>query len=164
MPNPRNTGLVFNSCTTAPVIRYAYLTAQFCVTFLQAWALFKGKFREGIDKPDPPTWKTRLRCALNKSNDFEELVEKSQLDISDPYKVYRIIPEGAKRRQYNYILSILENSINSTQYSINLSGIPIHAINGSCMNENDENKLSKVIKSTSCFYHILYTTISRKGG
>lgn len=66
---------------------------------LQAWALFKGKFREGIDKPDPPTWKTRLRCALNKSNDFEELVDRSQLDISDPYKVYRIIPEGAKKSQ-----------------------------------------------------------------
>ncbi|XP_074492340.1 interferon regulatory factor 4-like [Sebastes fasciatus] len=64
----------------------------------KAWALFKGKFREGIDKPDPPTWKTRLRCALNKSNDFEEMVERSQLDISDPYKVYRIIPEGAKKR------------------------------------------------------------------
>uniref|UniRef100_G3UB02 Interferon regulatory factor 4 n=1 Tax=Loxodonta africana TaxID=9785 RepID=G3UB02_LOXAF len=65
----------------------------------KAWALFKGKFREGIDKPDPPTWKTRLRCALNKSNDFEELVERSQLDISDPYKVYRIVPEGAKKGQ-----------------------------------------------------------------
>lgn len=67
----------------------------------KAWALFKGKFREGIDKPDPPTWKTRLRCALNKSNDFEELVERSQLDISDPYKVYRIVPEGAKKSQCN---------------------------------------------------------------
>ncbi|KAM9795768.1 interferon regulatory factor 4-like [Syngnathus typhle] len=63
----------------------------------KAWALFKGKYREGVDKPDPPTWKTRLRCALNKSNDFEELVERSQLDISDPYKVYRVIPEGAKK-------------------------------------------------------------------
>ncbi|KAK5860038.1 hypothetical protein PBY51_021546 [Eleginops maclovinus] len=63
----------------------------------KAWALFKGKYKEGVDKPDPPTWKTRLRCALNKSNDFDELVERSQLDISDPYKVYRIIPEGAKR-------------------------------------------------------------------
>ncbi|TSL47598.1 Interferon regulatory factor 4 [Bagarius yarrelli] len=63
----------------------------------KAWALFKGKYREGIDKPDPPTWKTRLRCALNKSNDFEELVEKSQLDTSEPYKVYRVIPEGIKR-------------------------------------------------------------------
>nr|XP_057922230.1 interferon regulatory factor 4a isoform X2 [Doryrhamphus excisus] len=63
----------------------------------KAWALFKGKYKEGVDKPDPPTWKTRLRCALNKSNDFDELTERSQLDITEPYKVYRIIPEGAKR-------------------------------------------------------------------
>ncbi|XP_056277151.1 interferon regulatory factor 4a [Pseudoliparis swirei] len=63
----------------------------------KAWAMFKGKYKEGVDKLDPPTWKTRLRCALNKSNDFDELVERSQLDISDPYKVYRIIPEAAKR-------------------------------------------------------------------
>lgn len=75
------------------------LRAHSCRLCTQAWALFKGKFREGIDKPDPPTWKTRLRCALNKSNDFEELVERSQLDISDPYKVYRIVPEGAKKSQ-----------------------------------------------------------------
>lgn len=59
--------------------------------------MFKGKYKEGVDKPDPPTWKTRLRCALNKSNDFDELVERSQLDISEPYKVYRIIPEEAKK-------------------------------------------------------------------
>uniref|UniRef100_A0AAY4CS49 IRF tryptophan pentad repeat domain-containing protein n=1 Tax=Denticeps clupeoides TaxID=299321 RepID=A0AAY4CS49_9TELE len=63
----------------------------------KAWALFKGKYREGVDKPDPPTWKTRLRCALNKSSDFEELVSRSQLDVSDPYKVYRVVPEGARR-------------------------------------------------------------------
>ncbi|XP_028988750.1 interferon regulatory factor 4a isoform X1 [Betta splendens] len=63
----------------------------------KAWAMFKGKYKEGVDKPDPPTWKTRLRCALNKSNDFDELVDRSQLDISEPYKVYRIIPEGAKK-------------------------------------------------------------------
>uniref|UniRef100_A0A3Q3KI95 IRF tryptophan pentad repeat domain-containing protein n=1 Tax=Monopterus albus TaxID=43700 RepID=A0A3Q3KI95_MONAL len=66
----------------------------------KAWAMFKGKYKEGVDKPDPPTWKTRLRCALNKSNDFDELVEKSQLDISEPYKVYRIIPEGVRRGKY----------------------------------------------------------------
>ncbi|XP_045906752.1 interferon regulatory factor 4-like isoform X1 [Micropterus dolomieu] len=76
----------------------------------KAWALFKGKFREGIDKPDPPTWKTRLRCALNKSNDFEELVERSQLDISDPYKVYRIIPEGAKKSQSHLKLLICQTT------------------------------------------------------
>ncbi|ROL45226.1 Interferon regulatory factor 4 [Anabarilius grahami] len=68
----------------------------------KAWALFKGKYREGIDKPDPPTWKTRLRCALNKSSDFEELVGRSQLDVSEPFKVYRVIPEGTKRGPKSY--------------------------------------------------------------
>ncbi|XP_073789923.1 interferon regulatory factor 4 [Danio rerio] len=68
----------------------------------KAWALFKGKHREGIDKPDPPTWKTRLRCALNKSSDFEELQKQSQLDTTQPYKVYRIIPEGHKAAPKSY--------------------------------------------------------------
>ncbi|XP_061110684.1 interferon regulatory factor 4-like isoform X1 [Conger conger] len=84
----------------------------------KAWALFKGKFREGIDKPDPPTWKTRLRCALNKSNDFHELVERSQLDISDPYKVYRIIPEGVKRAAKAMSLEEPAAQINPQGYSM----------------------------------------------
>lgn len=62
----------------------------------QAWAVFKGKFKEG-DKAEPATWKTRLRCALNKSPDFEEVTERSQLDISEPYKVYRIVPEEEQK-------------------------------------------------------------------
>lgn len=61
-------------------------------SIFKAWAVFKGKFKEG-DKAEPATWKTRLRCALNKSPDFEEVTERSQLDISEPYKVYRIVPE-----------------------------------------------------------------------
>ncbi|CAG04088.1 unnamed protein product, partial [Tetraodon nigroviridis] len=55
-----------------------------------AWAVYKGKFREGRDRADPTMWKTRLRCALNKSTDFEEVPERNQLDITEPYKVYRI--------------------------------------------------------------------------
>lgn len=62
----------------------------------QAWAIHKGRHLEGIDKEDPPTWKTRLRCALNKSADFCEVRERSQLDISDPYKVYRIVSGSAR--------------------------------------------------------------------
>ncbi len=77
----------------------------------QAWALFKGKYREGIDKLDPPTWKTRLRCALNKSSDFEELAGRSQLDVSEPFKVYRVIPEGHKRGGYTPIYSIYSTYI-----------------------------------------------------
>lgn len=64
--------------------------------FLQAWAIFKGKFKEG-DKAEPATWKTRLRCALNKSPDFEEVSDRSQLDISEPYKVYRIVPDEEQK-------------------------------------------------------------------
>ncbi|XP_036386738.1 interferon regulatory factor 4-like [Megalops cyprinoides] len=59
----------------------------------KAWAMFKGKYQEGKDRADPSVWKTRLRCALNKSTDFQEVPERSQLDISEPYKVYRIQAE-----------------------------------------------------------------------
>lgn len=52
--------------------------------------MYKGKYREGRDKADPTMWKTRLRCALNKSTDFEEVPDRNQLDITEPYKVYRI--------------------------------------------------------------------------
>ncbi|GCC42028.1 hypothetical protein chiPu_0026423, partial [Chiloscyllium punctatum] len=58
----------------------------------QAWAKFKGKYKDG-DKVDPATWKTRLRCALNKSSEFEEVPQRSQLDISEPFKVYKIVDD-----------------------------------------------------------------------
>uniref|UniRef100_A0A8C7YSV2 Interferon regulatory factor 8 n=1 Tax=Oryzias sinensis TaxID=183150 RepID=A0A8C7YSV2_9TELE len=67
-------------------------------SIFKAWAVFKGKFKEG-DKAEPATWKTRLRCALNKSPDFEEVAERSQLDISEPYKVYRIVPEEEQKSE-----------------------------------------------------------------
>ncbi|XP_057215429.1 interferon regulatory factor 9 isoform X2 [Triplophysa rosa] len=57
----------------------------------KAWAEFKGKLLEN-GSCDPASWKTRLRCALNKSPEFCEVTERSQLDISEPYKVYRLIP------------------------------------------------------------------------
>ncbi|XP_069044198.1 interferon regulatory factor 9 isoform X2 [Lepisosteus oculatus] len=57
----------------------------------KAWAEFKGKLRAG-QKDDPACWKTRLRCALNKSPEFSEVRDRSQLDISEPYKVYRLVP------------------------------------------------------------------------
>ncbi|KAM4552616.1 interferon regulatory factor 4a isoform 1-T2 [Odontesthes bonariensis] len=82
----------------------------------KAWAMFKGKYKEGVDKPDPPTWKTRLRCALNKSNDFDEIVGRSQLDISDPYKVYRIIPEGAKKGMKMSIMEETPSQVSAIGY------------------------------------------------
>ncbi|KAJ1137123.1 hypothetical protein NDU88_003536 [Pleurodeles waltl] len=59
----------------------------------KAWAIFKNKYKEG-DKMEAAISKTRLRCALNKSPEFAEVPERSQLDISEPYKVYRLVPPG----------------------------------------------------------------------
>ncbi|TRY85326.1 hypothetical protein DNTS_001191 [Danionella cerebrum] len=73
----------------------------------QAWAMYKGKFQEGRDKADPSTWKTRLRCALNKSTDFQEVTERSQLDISEPYKVYRILEDSGRAAEA--AVSLLSN-------------------------------------------------------
>lgn len=57
----------------------------------KAWAMYKKKYQDG-EKVDAAAWKTRLRCALNKSPEFQEFPDRSQLDISEPYKVYRIVP------------------------------------------------------------------------
>ncbi|XP_022448444.1 LOW QUALITY PROTEIN: interferon regulatory factor 4-like [Delphinapterus leucas] len=69
--------------------------AQQDAALFRAWAIYKGKHLEGVDKEDPSTWKTWLRCALNKSADFCEVRSLNQLDISNPYKVYRLLSDGA---------------------------------------------------------------------
>ncbi|KAM7406208.1 hypothetical protein PAMP_000598 [Pampus punctatissimus] len=74
-------------------------------SIFKAWAVFKGKFKEG-EKAEPATWKTRLRCALNKSPDFEEVAERSQLDISEPYKVYRIVPEEEQKHGKSSVMAM----------------------------------------------------------
>ncbi|XP_054621595.1 interferon regulatory factor 9 [Dunckerocampus dactyliophorus] len=61
----------------------------------KAWAEFKGKTADC----KPAAWKTRLRCALNKSPEFSEVPERAQLDISEPYKVYRLVPISEQRIQ-----------------------------------------------------------------
>ncbi|XP_032816081.2 interferon regulatory factor 6-like isoform X2 [Petromyzon marinus] len=52
----------------------------------RAWAVTSRKFQEDRDAPDPPKWKTNLRCALNKSRDFRCVLDASK--ETPPYKVY----------------------------------------------------------------------------
>ncbi|XP_074838500.1 interferon regulatory factor 9 isoform X2 [Carettochelys insculpta] len=59
--------------------------------FFKAWAEYKGKYRLG-ERLDPAAWKTRLRCALNKSPEFQEVPARARLDGAEPYKVYRLVP------------------------------------------------------------------------
>ncbi|KAK4472410.1 hypothetical protein MN116_003666 [Schistosoma mekongi] len=55
------------------------------------WAVVTGRYREGIDTPDWPMWKTRLRCALNKAPDIQEVKERHNLHCEEPFKVYRFV-------------------------------------------------------------------------
>jgi len=61
------------------------------------WAKHSGRFREGVDQPEPIVWKTRLRCALNKMSDVRELQGKSRLDHDNPYRVYELLPTVVKK-------------------------------------------------------------------
>ncbi|XP_063158979.1 interferon regulatory factor 9 [Candoia aspera] len=58
--------------------------------FFKAWAIYKGKHRPG--DCSVAAWKTRMRCALSKSPEFEEMPACSRMDITEPYKVYRLVP------------------------------------------------------------------------
>ncbi|XP_075806102.1 interferon regulatory factor 9 isoform X1 [Microtus pennsylvanicus] len=78
----------------------------------KAWALFKEKHKDG-DIGHPAVWKTRLRCALNKSSEFEEVPERGRMDVAEPYKVYRILPPGTLPAQPRNQKSPLKRSISS---------------------------------------------------
>ncbi|XP_059168005.1 uncharacterized protein LOC131950016 [Physella acuta] len=63
---------------------------------LTEWAKHTGRYKEG-DPPDYPTWKTRIRTAINKNREIEEVKELHQKEGSSPYKVYRFLPTSPSR-------------------------------------------------------------------
>ncbi|KAF6722673.1 Interferon regulatory factor 8 [Oryzias melastigma] len=105
-------------------------------SIFKAWAVFKGKFKEG-DKAEPATWKTRLRCALNKSPDFEEVAERSQLDISDPYKVYRIVPEEEQKHGKSLMMTIPASTSSSEMKDMECSPSEIEEL----IKEEDSSRI-----------------------
>ncbi len=55
-----------------------------------------GKYRPGIDKPDPKTWKANFRCAMNSLQDIEEVKDKSMKKGSNAFRMYRMLSSSEK--------------------------------------------------------------------
>lgn len=69
-----------------------------CVLLVKEWAVHTGRYREGVDVADWVSWKTRLRCALNKAPEIVECKNESRVkaEDSDPYKVYEFRPRHSE--------------------------------------------------------------------
>ncbi|CAM9281071.1 unnamed protein product [Lampetra planeri] len=55
------------------------------------WAIHTGKYQEGIDRPDPKTWKANFRCAMNSLPDIEEVKDKSIKKGTNAFRVYKML-------------------------------------------------------------------------
>ncbi|XP_067259954.1 interferon regulatory factor 2a isoform X2 [Chanodichthys erythropterus] len=60
------------------------------------WAIHTGKYRPGVDKPDPKTWKANFRCAMNSLPDIEEVKDQSMKRGSNAFRMYRMLSPSEK--------------------------------------------------------------------
>ncbi|XP_038830535.1 interferon regulatory factor 1-like [Salvelinus namaycush] len=77
-------------------------------TLFRNWAMHTGRYKPGIDKPDPKTWKANFRCALNTLPDVKELQGKSIKKGSNASRVYMMLPvvkRTERRKAIHFLMS-----------------------------------------------------------
>uniref|UniRef100_A0A672SQP3 Interferon regulatory factor 2a n=1 Tax=Sinocyclocheilus grahami TaxID=75366 RepID=A0A672SQP3_SINGR len=73
------------------------------------WAIHTGrKYRPGIDKPDPKTWKANFRCAMNSLPDIEEVKDKSMKKGNNAFRMYRMLSSYEKAVKKEILTMTLE--------------------------------------------------------
>lgn len=114
---------------------------------MKDWAVVTGRYREGLDVPDWPMWKTRLRCALNKAPDIQEVRQHHNLHCDEPFKVYRFISktESMWRANATRHASLIFDGVPSTNQHINTNIPQFFSANSSqCVirSANNHKKIS----------------------
>ncbi|KAL1005016.1 hypothetical protein UPYG_G00053460 [Umbra pygmaea] len=118
----------------------------------KAWAVFRGKLSNDSNA-NPTSWKTRLRVALNKSEEFKEVNERSQLDILEPYKVYRLVPINEQVHTQTF------QTVNRIGHTRAMK----RASSGSDGKEEEEVvKVERMKERTEDQLRMLYATLRRK--
>ncbi|XP_067241594.1 interferon regulatory factor 1a isoform X2 [Chanodichthys erythropterus] len=77
-------------------------------TLFRNWAIHTGRYKPGIDKPDPKTWKANFRCALNSLTDVKELQDKSIKKGHNAFRVYILLPHSKTIKRRKAALRCLE--------------------------------------------------------
>jgi len=84
-----NEFLVFFCMHNAAATRGGYLAlskAWWSCDVFGCWGRYDANDQHGFKR-----WKANFRCALNSLPDVEQVLEKSGMKSSDPYKVYRLL-------------------------------------------------------------------------
>ncbi|XP_034038239.1 interferon regulatory factor 2 [Thalassophryne amazonica] len=63
------------------------------------WAIHTGKYRPGVDNPDPKTWKANFRCAMNSLPDIEEVKDKSIKKGTNAFRVYKMLSSSERNNK-----------------------------------------------------------------